>query len=436
MANTPENLLMINKIFGFHSNLMQNIVDFRQTNFEIDIITQPLSADDSRTLPEPSAARAEDIFTQFLALRQAAQEWEMDFIDFSKFQILPGAALRFGWNLQGQKFPDAAAFMAIFRTNRHLHSLDRGRHREENRKRPRATPVPTVKGYLYRSDDFAANILHSHSPAAIRSDANLKVRINTKDAEQGRIIQDILFHHLQTDETLFVRAATAGTTLRDFFAAAASGRDSGEKHAIDLVREFALSLKQSVFRKTVMVIDGLRRKEDGEFLSYLLDSGDIGGLTIILFNDALDLDCDLELNEAPSDPLQKYFSARPPARDAGELSGEEKKLLDMFALIGVPVPVSAARALAGAGGGARITALLKKNLLQENRQTLSVKTAAGAAVSAKEERARLAALAAKTRLAIPDHQALPGRGKAGGTGTGSRNPCPAQTRNGRTRPGG
>ncbi|MCX6558338.1 MAG: sigma 54-interacting transcriptional regulator, partial [Candidatus Aminicenantes bacterium] len=398
VVNTPENLLMINKIFGFHSNLMQNIVDFRQNNFEIDIVTQPFSANDSRALPRQSAARAKDILEQFLALRQAAQEWEMDFIDFSKFQILPGAALRFGWNLQGQKFPDAVAFMPIFKTNSHLHFPDRGGRREENKKRPCAALLPTVKGYLYRSDDFAANILHSHSPTAIRSSANLKVRINTQDAEQDKIIQDILFHHLHSDETLFMRVAATNTTLRDFFSAAANGRDSGEKHSADLVREFALFLKQSVFRKVVMVIDGLRRKEDGEFLSFLLDSGDIGGLTIILFNDAIDFDCDLELNEAPSNPLQEHFFGLPPARDADELNEEEKRLLDMFALIGVPVPAPTARALAGAGGAARIAALLKKHHLQENQQTFCLKAAGGAvtAVSAKEERARLAALAAKS----------------------------------------
>ena len=70
----------------------------------------------------------------------------------------------------------------------------------------------------------------------------------------------------------------------------------------------------------------------------------------------------------------------------------------MFAFIGVPVPVAAARALAGAGGAARITALLEKHLLQENQQTLSVKDTHGAVTTtpAKEERARLAVLAAKT----------------------------------------
>jgi hypothetical protein len=115
VANTPENLLRVNKIFSFHSSFMQNIIDFRQNNFEIDIVTQPFLANDSSALPEQTAAQAESLFRQFLALLQAARDWDMDFIDFTKFQILPGAILRCGWDLQDQKFPEAAAFVPILK---------------------------------------------------------------------------------------------------------------------------------------------------------------------------------------------------------------------------------------------------------------------------------------------------------------------------------
>ena len=398
VANTPENLLMINKIFSFHSNLMQNIVDFSQNNFEIDILTQPFLANDSQALPEQPAPRAESIFRQFLALLQAAQEWEMDFIDFTKFQILPRAALRLGWNLQKQQFPDAVAFLPIFKKNRHLHFLDRDNCLEgEKKPRPASLSQP-AKGYLYRSDDFASNILHSYSLTGIRSNSNLKVRINTKEPAQINIIQNVLYHNLKAEEILFIRIAAGDTTLHDFFAFAGNDRESWKKHAVDLVREFALFFKQSVFRKIVMVIDGLSRKEDGEFLRFLLDSGDISGLTIILFNNILDFDCDLELNEDPNDPLQKYFSNHHPAQDPGELNEKENQLLRIFAVIGVPVPVPVAHALAGPEGATQITALLNKHYLQENRQTLSQSTPGKAfpAISVKEERALLAVLAAKT----------------------------------------
>ena len=113
VANTPENLTKINKIFSFHSNFMQNIIDFRENNFEINILTQPFLANNSNALPEQTAPRAESIFRQYLALLLAAQDWDMDFIDFTKFQILPGTILRFGWKLEAQKFPDAATFIPI-----------------------------------------------------------------------------------------------------------------------------------------------------------------------------------------------------------------------------------------------------------------------------------------------------------------------------------
>jgi hypothetical protein len=115
VANTPENLLKINKIFSFHSNFMQNIIDFRENNFEINILTQTFLANDSSALPNQNAAQAESIFSQYLALLDAAQDWDMDFIDFTKFQILPETNLRFGWGLETQKFPDAAIFLPIFR---------------------------------------------------------------------------------------------------------------------------------------------------------------------------------------------------------------------------------------------------------------------------------------------------------------------------------
>ena len=125
VANTPENLLKVNKIFSFHSNFMQNIIDFRENNFEINILTQPFLANNSSALPEQTAPQAESIFRQYLALLYAAQDWDMYFIDFTKFQILPGTILRFGWGLETQKFPDAATFIPIFKRNQYLHFLNK-----------------------------------------------------------------------------------------------------------------------------------------------------------------------------------------------------------------------------------------------------------------------------------------------------------------------
>lgn len=71
VANTAENLLQINKIFSFHSNFMQNIIDFRENNFEINIVTQPFLANHSDALAEQTAPQAESIFRQYTALLHA-----------------------------------------------------------------------------------------------------------------------------------------------------------------------------------------------------------------------------------------------------------------------------------------------------------------------------------------------------------------------------
>jgi transcriptional regulator with PAS, ATPase and Fis domain len=397
VVNTPENLLKINKIFSFHSNFMQNIIDFRQNNFEINILTQPFLANSSSALPEQTAPQAESIFRQYLALLHAAQDWDMDFIDFSKFQILPGTILRFGWELEEQKFPGTATFIPIFKKNQYLRFLDRSNYLDFQKNSKNTTSFPTPPGYLYRSDDFASNMLHSYSLIGIKSNANLKIKINTKEPLQIKIIQNALFHNLHSEEILFIKIVANDMSMNDFFSTFCSDRESEKKDTAHLVREFGLYLKQSVFRKIIMVIDGLGRKEDGQFLRFLIESGDIIGLTIILFNDSLNLDCDLELNEDPINQLQKYLLGRHPIQNQSKLNKQETELLKIFEIIEVPIPIAVAHSLAGPGSTAQINALLRKQYLQENQQTLCLCCPGTIpAVSLKEKNLLLAIMASKT----------------------------------------
>jgi hypothetical protein len=397
VANTPENLLKINKIFSFHSNLLQNIIDFRESNFEINILTQPFLANSGSALPEQTAAQAENIFRQYLALLNAAQDWDMDFIDFTKFQILPGTTLRFGWVLEGQIFPDAATFIEIFKKNRHLQFLDKSNYLDFHENPQRADSFPTPQGYLYRSDDFASNILHSYSLIGIKSNANLKIKINTQEPLQIKIIQNTLFHNFHSEEILFIKIPANDMSINDFFSAFCGSRKSAKNDAAHLVREFGIYLKQAIFRKTIMVIDGLREKEDSQFLRFLLESGDITGLTIILFNDALHFDCDLELNEDPNNQLQKYLPDLGLIQNQNKLNKRESELLKIFATIEVPIPIAVARILAGPGSTSQIIALLEKQYLKENQQTLCMCDPNSIpAASLKEKKSLLAILAAKT----------------------------------------
>jgi two-component system response regulator AtoC len=397
VANTPENLLKINKIFSFQSNFMQNIVDFRENNFEINILTQPFLANSDSAVPAQNAAQAKSIFRQYLAFLHAAQEWDMDFFDFTKFQILPGANLRLGWELQGHKFPDAATFIPIFNKNQYLRFLNKSNYPDFHKNKTSAPSRQIPTGYLSRSDDFASNMLHSHSILDSKSNANLKIKINTKEPWQAKIIQNTLFHNLDSEEILFIRIAANELSMSGFFSAFCGGRNSGKKNAAGVVREFGLYLKQSVFQKVVMVIDGLEGKADGQFLRFLLESGDITGLTIILFNDALHFDCDLELNEDPSNPLKINFLAPGTARNRSTLTEAEIELLKIFKIIEVPIPNAVVRVLDKPGSAARTKTLLKNKYLQEHPQSLSLCAPDdGPAASEPEIKSLLARLAAKT----------------------------------------
>ena len=44
----------------------------------------------------------------------------MDFVDFSRFQVLPTGSLRFAWTLEHQELPTPAALIRLLRDHRHL----------------------------------------------------------------------------------------------------------------------------------------------------------------------------------------------------------------------------------------------------------------------------------------------------------------------------
>ncbi len=397
VANTRDNLLRINKIFNFHSNYMQNIIDFRENNFEINVVTQPFLANSDNAMHKQSEIQAKSLFRQYLDFLHAAQEWDMDFIDFKKFQILPGATLRFGWNLAMEKFPDAAAFIPIFKKNPYLRLLNKSNYHDFQKNQNQQTYHPTPPGYLFRNNDFASNMLHSHSMLGIKSSSNLKIKINTKVPLQTEIIQNTLFHNLDSEEILFIKIAANEISMNDFFAVFCNDRKSSKKSASGLVREFGLYLKQSAFQKVIMVIDGLEGKADGQFLRFLLESGDITDLTIILLNDALHFECDLELNENPSNPLQNNLAPIPPAQNQGKLRKQEIELLKIFKIIEAPIPSAVAYILDRPGSAARIKALLKKKYIRENRNFFSLCTPGDIpVVSAAEKKSLLALLASRT----------------------------------------
>jgi len=372
VPNSPENLACLHNIFAFQSNFMQNIIAFIPGNFQINILTQPFTPSGPEALRGLSVVAAENIFRQYLVFLKAAREWGMDFVNFLKFQILPDATLRFGWELNRQNFPSPSAFISIFNKNRHLHAFNENNYLDILKKSKKNTLIPVPSGYLYRNDDFTSNLLHSHSLGSMK--ANVTIRIDTKDPCQKMIIRNNLFHTLNAEEILLLKIDSTTMSLSDFFTVLCGQKKTEKENPSKQVQEFRLFLKQSVFQKIILLIDNLAKKEDIRFLRFLLEAGDILGLTIILFNDSAPFDCDLELHENPPNQLEKHFPALFPGQKKFAVSKTEKELLKKIAMIDAPVPMTVVRFLARGSGHKQIKTLLNKQYLIENKnqQTLTL----------------------------------------------------------------
>jgi hypothetical protein len=397
IPNTPENLARVHKISAFHSNFMQNIIDFIPGNFHIEILTQPFASSQPDVLRGKTASQAKNIFSQYLAFLNAAKEWDMDFIDFTKFQLLPDGTLHFGWELKTQTFPDPASFIPIFKKNTHLRELNEQNYLHVLKKAdPASVPTPNPV-YLCRNEDFASNLLHAHSLSNMKS--NVTVRIHTQSPWQDTVIRNNLFHNLHGEEILLLKIDNQNQSLSEYLSALCGLKKSRKENPAAQADAFRLFLQQSVFQKIIMLIDNLEKKEDARLLRFLLESGDISAMIVVLFNDSAPFDCDLEFNEDPQNQLEKHFPARSRGAKQPQTSRSENELLEKIAMIGVPLPMAAARLLAGRAGDKQIAALLKKNRLTKNKnqQTLALNGPFDiAAVPVQKKNDWLALLATKT----------------------------------------
>jgi transcriptional regulator with AAA-type ATPase domain len=374
VPGTPGNLERLHGIFAFQSSLLQNIVEVRPDNFHIRVLTQPFNPSRPDSLAKLPARTAAGALRQALALLAAAGEWGMDFVDFSRFQLLPDGTLRFAWKLEPQVLPLPAAFSAFF--ERHAQARITGAAGKRGKSREGIlSPFAGNTAYLCRREEFASNLLHPGPPHGLRSGANTKIRINTRFPWQGAVACDNLFHNLNDPETLLVHIDLADQTLSSQISALTGGTNSAEDDLSFQAQEFRLFLKKSVFRETVLILNHLARKEDDRLLRFLLESGDISGLTAILFNDATACECDLEFNESPQDLLAKHLPPLPDGSRPPELDDGDRELLECIRGIGVPVPLEISRLLAAKGNGrkhpdgdARIASLLKDQRLMESKE--------------------------------------------------------------------
>ena len=322
LPNSPETMARLHSIYAFHSSMLQNIVDFTPGNFQISVLTQPFAPSRTEALSRLPAAQAASTLQQCLMFLDAARKWNMDFVDFSKFQILPSGSLRFAWTLEPQELPTPAAVTRLFQDDGRRFSETVGGPPRGRRSQADASPSPLTERppYLYRREDFSSNLLHSRSPLGSRSCANVKVRINTKFPWQKAVARDNLFHNLNDAETLLLNIDLEDKPLGQQLSALGGRKKTRGENLAGQVQEFGLFLKQSVFQEAVLLIDHLERKEDDHLLRFLLESGEIAGLTAVLLEDSTACECDLEFNEDPKNLMARHLPARrrPPDQDKGE----------------------------------------------------------------------------------------------------------------------
>ena len=387
VPNSPETLARLHGIYAFHSSLLQNIVDFTPGNFQINVLTQPFAPSRPDSLSRLPAAQAAGALQQCLAFLDAARKWNMDFVDFSKFQVLPAGSLRFAWTLEPRELPTPAAVVRLFQGRRSIAdaSPPGGRCSITDASLSQCLAQPS---FLCRREDFAANLLRSRSPGGLNSGVNVRIRIHTKFPWQKAVARDILFHNLNGAETLLLDVDLKEMPLGERLSAL-GGREKARRESLaEQAQEFRLFLKQSVFQETILLIDHLERKEDDRLLRFLLESGDISGLTAVLLGDSTTCECDLEFNEDPQNLLAGHLPASARGRKPPKLDESERQLLERIAGIGVPVPAAIARLLASRGDGATeltpvpqgegrnrppaqgdasVASLLKKHCLMESR---------------------------------------------------------------------
>lgn len=321
LPSTPENLERVHAIFGFQSSLLQNIVEFTPGNFQISILTQPLTPSGPEVLSRLPPAASASARRRYLDLLHVAREWRLDFIDFSRFQVLPSGALRFAWSLEPCAPPSPCSVPPPFLPGRQEAAADRDAVR----------PPAVGTDYLCRREDFACHRLLARSPRALGPGANARIRINTKFAWQEAVARDNLFHNLNDAETLLLNVDLEDTTLgRQLAALCACGSADAENPAA-LTREFRLFLKKSVFRETILLVRNLARKEDDRMLRFLFESEDISGLTIFLFGDPAACECDLEFNEDPQNLMAGRSQPQPGNARPAEVDENEKRLLASIA---------------------------------------------------------------------------------------------------------
>ncbi len=296
---SPEALQRTAAMAGLRSNLLQQVIYFSHDPLNIQLLLEPLPKPAGDRFPHPDDSTSERLFIQAIALLEALQELRLPQPDFKCWTLKESGTPQFGWSAPLASSFTAADIFELFRESPCLQRFGPQHAQALYRQLKTRYEFTADHCYLYWIGHFSTHILYGHPAASERSATNIKIRIHTQNEIQKEALLNSLYQAWHSEQVLILKADLARMPLRGYFEHRLFARPPQEQSASQLLHAFRCFQEQSAFEHTVMLLDNLDSDEDQELLNCLLDSEEIGHLTIVVLGGKASLDFDLELREDP-----------------------------------------------------------------------------------------------------------------------------------------
>ncbi|MCP5045777.1 MAG: hypothetical protein GY940_01295, partial [bacterium] len=318
---SETNLRKIAVMSKVHSAFLQPVISFNHNSFEINLWTETFKPSPPGALESLDTRSIEGLFLQWGALYRTSVSLGWDFIDFSRFCILPGPVIRFPLLLPRPPQSPAAVnatgirdILDAFQRNPKFKNLTPSNHPDFFSRLAPNTVFDETIAYIYRYDDFASVILNSYplSPLSLpplKNGGNIKINISTPGMVQKEVVKGHIINHYQSRGVFFEALENGPDSLHNLIARLFShskGRQPGDFATV--IDQMVLFLQQSPFNSVVFMVDRVITKEDAEFVNFLLDASGITGIILICFDVPPGLvDFHLQLNETPVNLVKDHL---------------------------------------------------------------------------------------------------------------------------------
>ena len=335
LPSTPDNLKKAHAALNVFSNHLQNLVYFDYDPFEIHALADPLPTASPKAIDILNPVEARRTFLQAMAVAETADDLGIDFIDFSDPRFSLDRTVQFPLCLTRPQQPAVPQLREIFNQIPSFKKIGADNFHPFSRWGKNHYRFDEKESYFYKFDTFASHLLNSYSLTGIENEAIIKIKIAAKQDRQKTVLRNNLYHILHADDVLIGRIDLNKTTIDRFFQEALFPGEGGKKEIGEILQEFRIFQKRSIYRKVILFIENLEAVENVDFLRILLNSQEISDFILIAFTQDERFDFDLELKEDPPNLMKKFlaFEASPP----GGRSREEVEILNLFRIADTPL---------------------------------------------------------------------------------------------------